>query len=175
MKLSRTVMLLVLATQLCLLLSMAGVEVAARPQESSFELPVQLIGFPVIILAVRVSNFVKKLAYSLSPSTYRSRTRRGALAGPVLPELDPAAVEKRLVLEMGDSVCVFENVCREYATRAQQLGTRNHALDWPKLISNYNASPESRKQFYLLSVFLGDIVASPNLCHQLAKRGRACK
>ncbi|XP_032673629.1 uncharacterized protein LOC116845255 [Odontomachus brunneus] len=158
----------------CYSLTLTLVTAAPSPQEPLFELPVQLIGFPVIIAAVRLTTFLKKLAYSLNPDTYVSRTKR---APPLIHDeeiLDAGHVEKRLVAELGNNVCVYERICAKYADRTFRRRSRERILDWDEVFSEYKSSPDPMKENYLLSVFLGDIIGSPKLCHLLAKRGRGC-
>ncbi|XP_073996103.1 uncharacterized protein isoform X1 [Rhodnius prolixus] len=99
--------------------------------------------------------------------TYISRPRRGAQLSVTL---DAAEVEKRLVMEMGQGVCIYEDVCIKHANPA----VRSEQIDWEQLFKHYGRSPNSKGDHYLLSVFMGDIVGSPALCKQLAKRGRSC-
>ncbi|KAL6444536.1 hypothetical protein ACFW04_001985 [Cataglyphis niger] len=47
-------------------------------------------------------------------------------------------------------------------------------LDWGEVFSEHKSSPNLMKENYLLSIFLGNIISSPKLCHSLAERGRAC-
>jgi hypothetical protein len=49
------------------------------------------------------------------------------------PPLDVAAVEKRLVAELGEHVCVFEEVCDKYAEHARKLSDSNHVLNWEEV------------------------------------------
>nr|CAD7577837.1 unnamed protein product [Timema californicum] len=181
MKPSRLLLGGLLLAQLCGLLMISTVVPSseAAPQENTFDIPVQLIGFPIIILAVRISNFIRKLAYSLSPGTYVGRGRRSATAtaGPGVvwdSDMDVSEVEKKLVEEMGEDVCIDQHVCVMYAETALK-STNPQPLDWNQVFSDYESSPVSNRENYLLSVFLGDIIKSPDLCRQLAKRGRACK
>lgn len=63
MQLSRTLLLLG-----CYFLALTFVAAAPAGQEEPFfEVPVHLIGFPVIIASVRIANFFRKLAYILNP------------------------------------------------------------------------------------------------------------
>ncbi|CAG9855475.1 unnamed protein product [Phyllotreta striolata] len=145
--------------------------VITAAQEPAFELPVELIGFPVIIVAVRLSNFVKKLAYSLNPSTYR-RTRREITS----EMINMIEAEKRLVSELGENVCIYPKVCLHHAEKAKRSSGREQmVIDWDEVFRNYKSSPQKHKEFYLLSVFLGDFVQSKQFCNQLVKRGRSCK
>ncbi|XP_050681078.1 uncharacterized protein LOC126976628 isoform X2 [Leptidea sinapis] len=140
-------------------------------QETSFELPVQLVGFPFIVGSVKLTNFLKKLGYSLSPATYRSRSRRHLTYEGDSEPFDAQEVEKYIVGEFGTRACVFERVCVDYAKRAQTQPKPQ--MNWPEVFRQYKRSSDQAKELYLLSVFLGDIVGSSQLCHQLAKR-RAC-
>ncbi|XP_022114808.2 uncharacterized protein LOC110993043 isoform X2 [Pieris rapae] len=157
--------------ELCfiLILCVSFNEVAC--EDSPFELPVQLVGFPVILGSVRLTNFFKKLGYSLSPATYRSRNRRQLTFASDPESYDVLEVEKYIVGEFGARACVFERVCAHYAARARIQPKPQ--MDWPDVFSQYKRSPDQAKELYLLSVFLGDIVGSPQLCHQLGKR-RGC-
>ncbi|XP_026474639.1 uncharacterized protein LOC113378319 [Ctenocephalides felis] len=180
-------------------------------QEPAFELPVQLIGFPVIILAVRLSNFVKKLAYSLSPQTYApnsssqipsnynsaissntiQRSKRSTLENlrqdfEVNFDIDEA--ERKLVASLGDDVCVMQRVCVQHAVKSVERSKRNANLetiakrfgmlgeqpDWEEILSGYLSSSNQDKQWYLLSVFVGDVMKDPDFCRKLAKR-RPCQ
>ncbi|KYM96428.1 PREDICTED: uncharacterized protein LOC108779438 [Cyphomyrmex costatus] len=155
----------------CCFLALALV---AGQNEPLFEVPVQLIGFPVIIASVRIVNFLKKLAYALSPDTYVSRVKR---AHPLIYDdeiLDVDQVEKKLVAELGNNVCIYEKICVKYAERTLQRRSLERVLNWNEVFREYKSSSNSMKENYLLSVFMGDVIGSPKLCHLLAKRGRAC-
>ncbi|XP_050435995.1 uncharacterized protein LOC126842848 [Adelges cooleyi] len=149
-----------------------------RAQDSPFELPVQLIGFPVIIMAVKMSNFVKKLAYSLSPSTYRrSKAKRDVSGAIAAGGLDTVKAQEMILKEMGPDACVYEKVCKAYAeaTALAKKGDKEDKMDWEKIISGYMETGESKKKYYMLSVFLGDVLGSPEFCTRIVKKIKRCE
>ncbi|XP_068149581.1 uncharacterized protein [Drosophila tropicalis] len=163
---------------LVLLLEFVEEGLAQNP-DPLFELPVQLVGFPVIVLSVRLSQFAKKLAYSLNPSTYRSRSRREA-AHPLA--LDAELAQKEILREFGPQACILEEPCRLHASRTRRRiasaaaggveGTSAPHAAWSEVLSNYKVQSTvgGMKQWYLLSLFIGDAVRDVPLCKHLAKR-----
>uniref|UniRef100_A0A1A9V445 Uncharacterized protein n=1 Tax=Glossina austeni TaxID=7395 RepID=A0A1A9V445_GLOAU len=175
----------------------------AQNPDPLFELPVQLIGFPVIVLSVRLSQFAKKLAYSLSPiyagkritaavvdnakllrnslyvmrtrnlgqgelayeSTYRSRNKRDT----AMLAYNADIAQKEILREFGPRACVLAEPCRVHASRPGHY-TNNTRPNWPQVFSNYKVQSTGTKQWYLLSVFIGDAVRDVPLCRLLAKR-----
>lgn len=142
----------------------------AVAQGPSFELPVQLVGFPVIVLSVRFTNFVKKLAYSLNPRTYMGRYRRQAVY--INDEVSDSAInaaiaERQILSELGPKACILEEPCKFHATRKARRGAQP---DWSDILSNYKVQSNGMKQWYLLSVFVGDEIRDAGLCKHLAKR-----
>ncbi|XP_014215823.1 uncharacterized protein LOC106644700 isoform X2 [Copidosoma floridanum] len=119
----------------CCFLFLTCVSSVPAPQEPFFELPVQLVGFPVIIAAVRISNFVKKLAYSLNPQTYASRTKRYSPKIHDEEILDVAQVEKKIIEKLGVNVCIYERICAKYADETLHKRGREHILNWDDVFS----------------------------------------
>lgn len=142
-------------------------EVFAQQPDPLFELPVQLIGFPVIVLSVRLSQFAKKLAYSLNPGTYR--TKRDIPSEMYLSQTAAEALiaEKQIIREFGPKACIIEEPCRIHAARPGKKGAQP---DWPEILRNYKVQSTGMKQWYLLSVFIGDVIRDVPLCKHLAKR-----
>ncbi|KAI8122119.1 hypothetical protein FF38_05692 [Lucilia cuprina] len=136
----------------------------AQNPDPLFELPVQLVGFPVIVLSVRLSQFAKKLAYSLNPNTYRARSKRDT----ALLAYDADVAQKEILREFGPRACILEEPCRIHASRPGRASQTN--LNWQEVFSNYKVQSTGMKQWYLLSLFIGDAVRDVPLCHLLAKR-----
>jgi hypothetical protein len=154
---------------------------AVRAQDSPFEIPVQLIGFPVIIIAVKMSNFVKKLAYALNPNTYRRKAKRDLTSdAPITSMQDVLKAQEMILKEMGPEACVYEKVCAMYA-EATATAKKNHnksgkktAMDWEKIISGYMETGPAKKKYYMLSVFLGDVLGSPEFCSKIVQKIKRC-
>ncbi|XP_067613055.1 uncharacterized protein [Eurosta solidaginis] len=150
---------------LVLLLEFVEDAVAQNP-DPLFQLPVQLVGFPVIVLSVRLSQFAKKLAYSLNPKTYRTRSKRYATTSAAY---DAELAQKEILREFGPRACIQEEPCRLHASRPSRFGLQERPA-WNEVFRNYRVQSTGMKQWYLLSLFIGDAVRDVPLCRHLAKR-----
>jgi len=44
--------------------------------------------------------------------------------------LDVGQIEKKLVAELGDNMCIYERICAKFAERTLRSRSRERVLDW---------------------------------------------
>lgn len=72
--------------------------------------------------------FAKILFFWILLDTYVSRVKRAHLSMHDEEILNIDQIEKKLVTEFGNNVCIYEKICVEYAER--MLRRRSRQLDW---------------------------------------------
>jgi len=72
--------------------------------------------------------FAKILFFWILLDTYVSRVKRAHLSTHDEEILNIDQIEKKLVTEFGNNVCIYEKICVEYAER--MLRRRSRQLDW---------------------------------------------
>ncbi|XP_036327463.1 uncharacterized protein LOC118740077 [Rhagoletis pomonella] len=116
------------------------------------------------------SNFLRALIiiiFSISfPDTYRARSKRETAA---YAAYDAELAQKEILREFGPSACILEEPCRVHASRPGRFGAQQHPA-WNEILRNYRVQSTGMKQWYLLSLYIGDAVRDVPLCRHLAKR-----
>jgi len=75
----------------------------------------------------------QECSFRILSDTYVNRVKR---AHPSIHEeeiLDVGQIEKKLVAELGDNVCVYEKICAKYAERTLRNRSRRRVLDWSEV------------------------------------------
>lgn len=71
---------------------------------------------------------MKKVAFISFLETYAGRARRAIESDEMI---DMVEVEKRLVAELGENVCVYSKVCLHHAEKARkENGNNRQSIDW---------------------------------------------
>ena len=67
-------------------------------------------------------------------ATYRARNKRelSILEGEEIMDIEQ--VEKKLVSEFGNNVCIYERICSKYAQRTIEKNNRQLVVDWNTIL-----------------------------------------
>ncbi|XP_055380691.1 uncharacterized protein LOC129611525 [Condylostylus longicornis] len=130
-------------------------------QEPVFDIPVQLVGFPVIALSVRLANFAKKLMYSLNPGTYKTISKRSyEKHAPFIFQIKTNIIE-----EFGEDSCVENATCESYAM--QEEPSLESLFSVVLRMHQENMSNQNRSR--LLSSIIGSLTKDSHLCSALGE------